>query len=224
MTVQSFTAPIGLGGSGFTYTNDNNGVTGLGNGGFLTLMFPLFNDFLAVANYTQSTTLVAAQTAATNAGNSATAAAASATSALNAPGTSATTTTSITPASGSISFTLAQTGKLFSLGQTMLVASAAAPATKWIQGQITAFNSATGATTLSVGGSGFAGTVFSDGVVSLGSTAGVQSVAGLSGAVTAAALKAALAITVADITDYASDQITKANAAKGLSIAFATAL
>jgi hypothetical protein len=103
---------------------------------------------------------------------SASAASASATSALNAPGTNATTTTSITPAAGAISFTLAQTGKAYSVGQWLVVASAAAATTKWVLGQISAFTAATGATTIQVPGGSFAGTTFSDGVVSLGASAG----------------------------------------------------
>lgn len=101
----------------------------------------------------------AAETAATNAANSeiasgnsantattkAAEAAASAASALSSPGTSATSTSTITPAMGPISFTLVQTGKDFVVGQFVTVSNSP---TNFFNGQITAFNSDTGAITV----------------------------------------------------------------------------
>ena len=80
--------------------------------------------------------------------NSAIASAASATTALNAPGTSATSTTSLTVATGSQSLTI-QTGKLFSIGQFVVIARTSAPA-NYMAGQITAHNSGTGALIVNV--------------------------------------------------------------------------
>ncbi|MFZ3001584.1 MAG: hypothetical protein WA071_14755 [Undibacterium umbellatum] len=83
------------------------------------------------------------------AGNSATAAAASAASALNAPGTSATSTTSLTIGLGLQTLTLAQTGKSFTPGQTVVIPSIASPGNQ-MTGVITAFNAGTGAMTVNV--------------------------------------------------------------------------
>lgn len=83
--------------------------------------------------------------------------AASAASATMSPGTSATSITSLAIGYGSKSFTLAQTGKSFVVGQFVTMASASDPANRWMNGAITAFNSGTGAITVNVtmiGGSG----------------------------------------------------------------------
>lgn len=75
----------------------------------------------------------------------ATAAAASATL---APGTSATSTSTLTPGYGSKSFTLAEVGKTFVVGQFVTVADSADPGNKYFNGPITAFTSGTGAITV----------------------------------------------------------------------------
>jgi hypothetical protein len=113
------------------------------------------------ANFTE-TKANAAETSETNAANSAAAAdesagaaAASAASAASSPSTSATSTTSLTPGLGSKSFTLVETGKDFRIGQFVLVADTTTPTTKFLRGGITAFNSGTGAMTITV--SDFAG-------------------------------------------------------------------
>ena len=85
---------------------------------------------------------------ATDAGSSASAAAASATSALTAPGTSATSSTSLTIASGVQNLTI-QTGKAFSVGQSVTVAYTTMPY-KRMGGVITAYDSGTGALTVTV--------------------------------------------------------------------------
>jgi type IV pilus assembly protein PilY1 len=64
--------------------------------------------------------------------------------------TSATSTTSMTVATGNKTFTLAQTGMLFSVGKTVVISSTATPTTQWMYGSITAFNSGTGAITVNV--------------------------------------------------------------------------
>lgn len=83
------------------------------------------------------------------AASSASAAAASAASAANAPGTSATIAGSLTIGMGNQTFTLDQTGKAFSIGQTVIIASSTSPAMQ-MSGVITAFNSATGAMSVAV--------------------------------------------------------------------------
>lgn len=94
-----------------------------------------------------------------NANTSKIAAAASAASAINAPGTSATSTTSLTVGTGSKTLTI-QTGKLFSVGQTLVIASTASPDTVQMSGVVTAHDNTTGVITVQVptGASSGAGT------------------------------------------------------------------
>lgn len=125
-----------------------------------------------------------AETAATTATTQAAAAAASAAAAINAPGTSATSASSITNGTGSKSFTLDQTGKAFALGQFVIVARTAVPST-FMQGQITAFNSGTGAITINALVSEGAVSSFSGWTISLTIiSGGVVSVNGNTGALT----------------------------------------
>jgi hypothetical protein len=107
------------------------------SGGHRTWLFSLLSDILA--------DLLGKQTAAAN---SAANAASSASSAVNAPGTSAISTTSLTIGTGNQSFAMT-TGKAFTVGQQVRVASTAVP-TNWMDGTLTAYNSVTGAATVNV--------------------------------------------------------------------------
>jgi hypothetical protein len=135
MSGNTVTFPTDLGGSGATYTDDDDTVTGLGNGGYLTRLLPMLSQGVVMAR------------TATN----------SAAAAVNAPGTSATSTTSLTVGTGSKSFTLAQTGKQFALGQNVVVANTATPTNNMV-GTITAFDPNSGAMTISVSTTSGSGT------------------------------------------------------------------
>lgn len=73
----------------------------------------------------------------------------SAASALAAPGTSATSTTSLTIGTGPKTLTI-QTGKMFSVGQSVVIADTANPAGNYMWGIISSHDSATGALTVNV--------------------------------------------------------------------------
>lgn len=98
-------------------------------------------------------------------------AAASAASALNAPGTSATSTTSLVVGAGEKTLTI-QTGKLFAVGQTVVLARTSDPLTQ-MTGATTAHNSGTGALSVMIPANGFAGSgTFTDWTISLSGAKG----------------------------------------------------
>lgn len=102
----------------------------------------------------------------------------SAASALNAPGTSATSTTSLAITAGSKDLTI-QTGKAFAIGQWVIVANTATPS-NYLIGQITAYNSSTGALTVNssfVNGTG----TFAAWTVSLTARPGASALVSLTG-------------------------------------------
>ena len=110
-----------------------------------------------------------ASSAATQAGNSAGSAglaAASALTALNAPGTSGTSTTSLAIGAGAQNFTT-QTGKAWAVGQPAIIARTSAPDTTRMSGFISAYNSGTGAMSVTVDTVLGTGT-YSDWTISLG--------------------------------------------------------
>ncbi len=142
------------GGDGSTVTDDSDPSTGLGNGGHRTRFVPSLAQVVAVAanavtsatNASSQVTLAAAQVAlaTTQAGN----AAASASSAVSAPGTSATSSTSLTIGTGSKSLTI-QSGKSIVVGMPLTIAYTTTP-TNAMFGVCTAYDSGTGALTVSV--------------------------------------------------------------------------
>jgi hypothetical protein len=86
---------------------------------------------------------------------------------------SATSVTELVVGTGNKSLTLVETGKLFSLGQAVVIAQTSAPATNQMSGVITAFDSALGTMTVNVGSVTGSGT-HTDWTISLGATAGVD--------------------------------------------------
>lgn len=107
-----------------------------------------------------------ASTSASTATTQASAAAASAASALGAPGTNATSTTSTSTGTGSKTITI-QTGKAYSVGQSVIIARTSNPAGVRMGGAITAYNSGTGSLTVNVSIAVGSGT-YTDWTVSLG--------------------------------------------------------
>ncbi|HYE46211.1 MAG TPA: hypothetical protein VEA44_10615 [Caulobacter sp.] len=131
--------PVDRGGDGETYSDDANPTTGMigADGyGYVTRFMKLISAMMGVANWIKDQAdAIALQVSA---------AASSAASALNAPGTNATSTTSLTVGTGTKNLTLAQTGKAYSAGQTVVIASTASPNNQ-MTGVITSFTSGTGA-------------------------------------------------------------------------------
>lgn len=120
--------------NGNTYSdNSAAGTRNLDNGGHREWFLPLVSDVVTVSGQAQT---------------SATSAAASAVTAVSAPGTNATSTSALTIGTGSKSLTI-QAGKALVLGMSVKIASTASP-TNWMAGDITAYNSTTGALTVSV--------------------------------------------------------------------------
>lgn len=155
------TFPLSLGGDGSTVTDDSNVTTGLANGGHRDRFVPALAQAVAV----MSGAVGLVQADADAAALSEAAAAASAASAVNSPGTNATSTSSVLIGTGSKSLTV-QIGKNFVVGQPVMVARTSAPGTTWMAGNVTAYNSGTGALTVDVVWTRGTGT-FTDWTVSL---------------------------------------------------------
>jgi hypothetical protein len=130
----SVTFPVNLGGNGSTVSDDSNASTGLANGGHRTRFVPALSQMVAVA-----TTVV-------NVG----------TSAVNASTNGGTSVTSLLIGTGSKTLTT-QTGKTWFLGQFVIIAMTMTPSNFMI-GQITAYDSGTGALTVNVTATGGSGT------------------------------------------------------------------
>jgi hypothetical protein len=115
--MSSVTFSTTVGGDGSTVTDDDNATTGLGNGGALIRLVPMMQQVVNVAE----TTVAAA------------------TSSLGGATTNATSTTSLSIATGSKSLTLVESGKAYTIGQYVIIASTASP-TNYMVGQVTSFS------------------------------------------------------------------------------------
>ena len=113
----SVTFSTAIGGDGSTVTDDDNATTGLRNGGWRTRFVPCFTNQVAIANYVVNT----------------------ANSVLGGATTNSTSTTSLSIATGSKSLTLAESGKAYTVGQYVIIASTASP-TNYMVGQVTSFS------------------------------------------------------------------------------------
>lgn len=151
------------------------------------------------AQASANTATTQANTATTQAGiatTKATEAAASAASAANAPGTSATSTTNLTISAGVKNLTI-QTGKLFSKGQTIVIADSVDPTNKQMTGTIDSHNNVTGALVVTVPAGYTTGSGSSSSwVISLSGLRGAQ---GLSGGAGKSVRTTDVALTTADI-------------------------
>lgn len=159
--MSSVTFPPALGGDGSTVTDDSNPTTGLANGGHRTRFVPALAQAVAV----MSGAVSQVEADALAAGTAASAAAASAASAVNSPGTNATSASSVLIGTGSKSLTV-QTGKNFVVGQPVMIARTSAPGTTWMAGNVTSYDSGTGALVVNVTWIVGAGT-FTDWTISL---------------------------------------------------------
>lgn len=129
----SVTFPI----TGHTYTDDSDPNTGLDGGGHVLRFVPALADVVIAAAGVETTINQGISTI-----NSIAA------TVTQSAGTAGTFTATLTIAKGSLSFTLAQTFKAFSIGQTVNVADSTGM--NVMCGPITAFTAATGAMTVNV--------------------------------------------------------------------------
>lgn len=118
--MSSVTFPTTIGGDGSTVTDDDNATTGLRNGGWRTRFIPCFTNQVNIASTLTNRLLTLSDTSAS----------------------------SVAIGLGSKSFTTAKFYN-FAVGQFVVVASSASPS-NYMYGQVTAYNSSTGALTVSV--------------------------------------------------------------------------
>lgn len=118
------TIPIGLGGSGISYSDDGTGVRDMRDGAFRANLLPMHGELIA-----------AVQTGVNAAGN-----------AVGGAATQATSVTSLTVGLGSRSLTV-QTAKNFVVGMPVRIANSASI---WMDGIVTAYTTGTGALVVNV--------------------------------------------------------------------------
>lgn len=146
--------------NGNTYNDGNVPPGNMGNDGHRTNLIPMFSD-----------TIIEVDEKVEIATDAADVAVAAAASAVSGPGTSATSTTSLTIGSGSKALTI-QTGKSIVVGMSMKIASTASP-TNWMHGDVTAYDTGTGALTVNVTKTNGSGTLAAW-TVSLSGPAGAE--------------------------------------------------
>lgn len=129
--MSSVTFSTAIGGDGSTVTDDDNASTGLRNGGWRTRFIPCFTQQVAIAETLTNRVLTLSDTSAS----------------------------SVTIGTGSKSFTTAKF-YTFAVGQFVVVASSASPS-NYMYGQVTAYNSSTGALTVNVTVTSGSGTISS---------------------------------------------------------------
>lgn len=138
--------------NGNNYSDDGTASRDMRNGGHRKWLLPILSDALTDLG----AKLAAALTAKAGAETAKAGAEAAASTAINAPGTQATSTTSLVIGTGSKSLVI-QSGKSIALGMYVTIAVTASP-TSAMYGQVTAYNSGTGALTVNVLGSAGSGT------------------------------------------------------------------
>lgn len=134
--------------NGSTYRDDAHPTQGMDNGGYRKRLLPMIGDAIIdmagkVADASASKT--AAQSAKTDAETAAQQAAISAQTAALGPSAQATSTTSLTIGTGAKSLTI-QTGKTLSATMFVLIGNGS----NWMHGQISSYNSGTGALVVDV--------------------------------------------------------------------------
>ena len=161
-------ATMSSNGVSHTYSDDSDPNTGLDAGGHVDRLVPMILDTVYVANYA----LTQAGLATTNGATQVALAAAQvglatniATTVAQSPSTSATSSTSLLISIGTKSFTLAETGKAYSVGQTVNISDVSG--TNVMSGIIVSFVSATGAITVGVSSIAGSGT-FASWIISVG--------------------------------------------------------
>jgi hypothetical protein len=155
--------------TGHTYTDDSDPNTGLDGGGHVARFVPALADVVLACADLVTKINTAYDTIDNKVLTGTTYMDAVAATVAQSASTSATSVTSMTGSISPKTFTLAQTGKAYSLGQTVNIADSTV--TVVMSGLITAYNSTTGVMTVNVGTLLGAGT-FSSWVISVGAAGG----------------------------------------------------
>lgn len=155
--------------TGNTYTDDSDPNTGLDGGGHVARFVPALADVVLACADLVTKINTAYATIDNKVLTGTTYMDAVAATVAQSPSTNSTSSSSIVSGLGIKSFTLNQTGKAYSLGQTVNVADSTV--TVVMAGVITAYNSTTGAMTVNVGTLLGTGT-FSSWVISVGAAGG----------------------------------------------------
>lgn len=156
-----------LGGDGSTVSDDANPTTGLRAGGYRTRFVAALVQFVAMLGFGKTQAQLAQEAAQT---------------ALNAPATRATSISSLSLVdTGTITLTLAEVGKEFTVGMTIGIARTS-DAVKQMVGVITAFNSNTGLMQVAMSSKTATAGPFSDWTIFRTATSGVPATRKYTGA------------------------------------------